>query len=144
MWEDTKKEIKDCDIAFCCLPHGTTQEIISDLCSDTQSKVRVVDLSADFRLKDVSTYATWYGKPHAAADLQKEAVYGLPEVRGKREKIKECRLLANPGCYPTAAQLPLIPLLQADLIESTDIIIDAKSGTTGRGARLRRPFCIVR
>ena len=106
LWEDTKKEIKDCDIAFCCLPHGTTQEIISDLCSDTQSKVRVVDLSADFRLKDVSTYATWYGKPHAAADLQKEAVYGLPEVRGMREKIKECRLFANPGCYPTAAQLP--------------------------------------
>ena len=146
LWEDTKKEIEDCDIAFCCLPHGTTQEIISELCgSDKNSKVRVVDLSADFRLKDIDTYATWYGKPHAAVELQKEAVYGLPEVEGMREKIKDCKLLANPGCYPTAAQLPLIPLLKAGLIEDTDIIIDAKSGTTGagRGAKEAFLFCEV-
>ena len=140
LWEDTKKEIEDCDIAFCCLPHGTTQEIISELCSNKQSKVRVVDLSADFRLRNVDTYATWYGKPHAAASLQEEAVYGLPEVSGMRKKIKACRLLANPGCYPTAAQLPLIPLLQAGLIESSDIIIDAKSGTTGAGRAAKEAF----
>jgi N-acetyl-gamma-glutamyl-phosphate reductase len=140
LWEDTKNEIADCDIAFCCLPHGTTQEIISELCRDKQNKVRVVDLSADFRLKDVDTYATWYGKPHTAAGLQEEAVYGLPEVKGMREKIKGCRLLANPGCYPTAAQLPLIPLLQAGLIESSDIIIDAKSGTTGAGRAAKEAF----
>ena len=140
LWEDTKKEIEECDIAFCCLPHGTTQEIINELCSSKISKVRVVDLSADFRLKNTETYTTWYGKPHAAASLQTEAVYGLPEVAGQREKIKGCRLLANPGCYPTAAQLPLIPLLQAGLIESSDIIIDAKSGTTGAGRAAKEAF----
>lgn len=141
LWEETKAEIENCDIAFCCLPHGTTQEIISELCaSGKNSKVRVVDLSADFRLKDVDTYAEWYGKPHGAVDLQKEAVYGLPEVKGMREKIKTCKLLANPGCYPTAAQLPLIPLLQAGLIEDSDIIIDAKSGTTGAGRGAKEAF----
>lgn len=135
-WEDSRAEIEKCDLVFCCLPHGTTQEIISTLASS--SPVKIVDLSADFRLRDVDSYAEWYGKPHAAVELQKEAVYGLVELN--REKIKGARILANPGCYPTAAQLPLIPLLQAKMIQSEDIIIDAKSGTTGAGRAPKEAF----
>jgi N-acetyl-gamma-glutamyl-phosphate reductase len=99
---------------------------------------KIVDLSADFRLKDVGTYERWYGKPHAATDLQTEAVYGLTECN--RENIKKARILANPGCYPTAAQLPLIPLIKAGLISPDDIIIDAKSGTTGAGRAPKEAF----
>lgn len=78
-WEESQKEIENCDIAFCCLPHGTTQEIISKL-YHSSSSLKIVDLSADFRLKDPKAYEHWYGKSHAAVDLQKEAVYGLVEV----------------------------------------------------------------
>jgi len=127
-WEESQKQIEECDVAFCCLPHGTTQEIISKL---SKSPVKIVDLSADFRLKDVNVYEKWYGKAHAAVELQKQAVYGLTELN--RENIRGCKLLANPGCYPTAAQLPLIPLLRSKLILPEDIIIDAKSGVTGAG-----------
>lgn len=115
------------DAVFCGLPHGTTQEVIAKL----PRRLKVVDLSADFRLADVEVYAKWYGHAHRAPDLQKEAVYGLTEI--ERRAVKAARLVANPGCYPTSAQLPLIPLLEAKQIESDDIIIDAKSGTTGAG-----------
>ncbi len=115
------------DIVFCCLPHGTTQEVIAAL----PKHVKIIDLSADFRLANVDTYAKWYGHEHLAKDLQKEAVYGLTELH--REAIKKARLVANPGCYPTSAQLPLMPLLKDKLIESDNIIIDAKSGVTGAG-----------
>lgn len=117
----------DVEFVFCGLPHGTTQEIISGL----PEHVRVVDLSADFRLTSLETYAEWYGHEHQAPELQKEAVYGLTEI--KRDAIKAARLVANPGCYTTAAELPLIPLLKADQIERGNIIIDAKSGVTGAG-----------
>ena len=141
-WEESQAEIEKCDVAFCCLPHGTTQEIIRTLATNAPS-LKIVDLSADFRLFDTDTYAAWYGKEHTAKALQEEAVYGLTELN--REKIKTARVLANPGCYPTAAQLPLIPLLRAGLIESDDIIIDAKSGATGagRGAKEAFMFCEV-
>jgi N-acetyl-gamma-glutamyl-phosphate reductase len=115
------------DAAFCCLPHATTQAIIKDL----PRHVKVVDLSADFRLSDVDVYAEWYGNPHAAPDLQREAVYGLTEVY--RDAVKGARLVANPGCYPTSVQLPLHPLLRKGLISAEDIIIDAKSGVSGAG-----------
>ena len=115
------------DFVFCCLPHGTTQEVIAAL----PRKLKVVDLSADFRLADVETYATWYGHAHRAPELQKEAVYGLTELA--RDAVARARLVANPGCYPTSAQLPLVPLLEAGKIEGEDIIIDAKSGVTGAG-----------
>ena len=115
------------DLAFCCLPHGTTQTVIANL----PKHVRVIDLSADFRLADPDSYAQWYGHPHQAPDLQKEAVYGLCELA--REQVKSARLIANPGCYPTSATLPLAPLLKAGLIEPDSIIIDAKSGVTGAG-----------
>eukprot|EP00612_Vaucheria_litorea_P001773 CAMPEP_0171453664 /NCGR_PEP_ID=MMETSP0945-20130129/1276_1 /TAXON_ID=109269 /ORGANISM="Vaucheria litorea, Strain CCMP2940" /LENGTH=348 /DNA_ID=CAMNT_0011978565 /DNA_START=126 /DNA_END=1172 /DNA_ORIENTATION=+ len=117
----------DVDCVFCCLPHGTTQDIIKALPQD----LKIIDLSADFRLKDVKSYEEWYGGTHRAPDLQKEAVYGLVELN--RERIRSARLVANPGCYPTAAQLPLVPLLKGNIISSEDIIIDAKSGTTGAG-----------
>lgn len=117
------------EIVFCCLPHATTQEIINSL--PFENGLRVVDLSADFRLRDLQTYEKWYGGTHLAPELQKEAVYGISELF--RERIRPARLVANPGCYPTTAQLPLIPLLKSKLILPTDIIIDAKSGTSGAG-----------
>jgi N-acetyl-gamma-glutamyl-phosphate reductase len=115
------------DAVFCCLPHGTTQEVIAGL----PASVKVVDLSADFRLFNVDTYAQWYGHEHRAPELQKQAVYGLTELA--RGPVAKARLVANPGCYPTSVQLPLIPLLRAGLIEATDIVIDAKSGVSGAG-----------
>jgi N-acetyl-gamma-glutamyl-phosphate reductase len=115
------------DFAFCCLPHGLTQEVIAKL----PAHLRIVDLSADFRLTDIDSYATWYGHAHLAPELQKQAVYGLTELN--RDAVRKARLVANPGCYPTAAQLPLIPLVAAGLILADDIIIDAKSGVTGAG-----------
>jgi len=118
------------DLAFCALPHGTTQNVIKDLMARAPA-TKVVDLSADFRLADPAAYARWYGHAHAAPELQKRAVYGLTEIY--RDKIKTARLVANPGCYTTCAQLPLIPLLKAKAIDPDEIVVDAKSGTTGAG-----------
>jgi N-acetyl-gamma-glutamyl-phosphate reductase len=118
------------DLAFCALPHGTTQKVIADLLARAPD-TKVVDLSADFRVADPAAYARWYGHEHAAAELQKEAVYGLTEIY--RAKIKKARLIANPGCYTTCAELALIPLLKAKAIDPDEIVIDAKSGMTGAG-----------
>ncbi len=117
-------------VAFCALPHATTQKVIKALLADAPA-TKVIDLSADFRLSDTAAYAKWYGHEHHAPDLQKEAVYGLTEVH--RREIKRARLVANPGCYTTCAQLPLIPLIRNKAIELTEIVIDAKSGMTGAG-----------
>ena len=114
------------------MDHGTTQEVIAAL----PKGVKVVDLSADFRLADVATYAEWYGHEHRAPDLQKEAVYGLTELY--RDAIRPARLVANPGCYPTSVQLPLVPLVEAGLIDADDIIIDAKSGVSGAGREAKQ------
>ena len=122
---------RDVEVVFCALPHGTTQEVIAGL----PRHVKVVDLSADFRLSDIGTYAEWYGHEHRAPDLQKEAVYGLTEIW--REEVRAARLVANPGCYPTSAQLPLIPLLEAGAVEPDEIVIDSKSGVTGAGRSVR-------
>src|SRR5499433_1874019 len=122
------------DLAFCALPHATTQTVIKDLLAKAPS-TKVVDLSADFRLADTAAYAKWYGHEHHAPDLQKEAVYGLTEIH--RREIKKARLIANPGCYTTCAQLPLIPLLKNKAIELDEIVIDAKSGMTGAGRAAR-------
>src|ERR1700694_2644540 len=122
------------DLVFCALPHATTQKVLKDLLSKAPD-TRVVDLSADFRLEDPAAYAKWYGHEHHALELQKEAVYGLVEVY--RREIKKARLVANPGCYTTCAQLPLIPLLKAKAIEPGEIVIDAKSGVTGAGRSVK-------
>ncbi len=114
--------------AFGCLPHGVSAECVKPL---LERGIRVVDLSADYRLKDVAVFAQWYGEPqHDPANLA-HAVYGLPELYA--EKIKTARLVANPGCYPQTAILGLAPLLAAKLIEPTGIIVDSKSGVSGGG-----------
>ncbi|MPZ58012.1 MAG: N-acetyl-gamma-glutamyl-phosphate reductase [Rhizobiales bacterium] len=118
------------DLIFCALPHGTTQKVIKDLLTKAPA-TKVVDLSADFRLADPAAYARWYGHEHHAPELQSEAVYGLVEVY--RRAIKTARLVANPGCYTTCAQLALLPLLKAKAIATDEIVIDAKSGMTGAG-----------
>ncbi|MHA1538996.1 MAG: N-acetyl-gamma-glutamyl-phosphate reductase [Alphaproteobacteria bacterium] len=127
--EDTDWD--DLDLVFCALPHGTTQEVIRDL----PLHLKVIDLSADFRLTDFAAYEQWYGHPHEAPHLQPEAVYGL--VEHHREEIQNARLIAVPGCYPTASLLPLIPLKEEDAIDLENIIIDAKTGVTGAGRSLK-------
>jgi N-acetyl-gamma-glutamyl-phosphate reductase len=118
------------DVAFCALPHATTQKVIKALLAAAPA-TKVVDLSADFRLADIAAYAKWYGHEHHAPELQKEAVYGLTEIH--RREIRHARLIANPGCYSTCAQLPLIPLIKNKAIELDEIVVDAKSGMTGAG-----------
>jgi len=118
------------DLVFCALPHATTQKVIRDLLGRAP-RTKVVDLSADFRLRDPAAYARWYGDEHHAPELQKEAVYGLVEVY--REHIRKARLVANPGCYTSCAQLPLVPLIKVGAIDVDEIVVDAKSGMTGAG-----------
>jgi len=129
----------DCDVVVCGLPHGTTQEIIAAL----PERLKVVDMSADFRLRDMDTYAEWYGHEHRAPALQGEAVYGLTEYY--RDKIAKARLVACPGCYPTAALLLMLPVVGEGLVDADDIVIDAKSGTSGAGRSLKENtlFCEV-
>ncbi|MDP2803013.1 MAG: N-acetyl-gamma-glutamyl-phosphate reductase, partial [Phreatobacter sp.] len=123
------------DAVFCGLPHGTTQEIIAALLA-ANPKIKILDMSADFRLRDGATYAQWYGDEHKAPDLQKEAVYGLTELY--RDEVTTARLVACPGCYPTATLLALVPIAKAGLIHADDIIVDAKSGVTGAGRGLKQ------
>jgi N-acetyl-gamma-glutamyl-phosphate reductase len=127
--EQTDFKTANLDLVFCALPHGTTQRVINDLLAKAPG-TKVVDLSADFRLAHTA-YAHWYGHEHHAPVLQREAVYGLVEVY--RSEIAKARLVANPGCYTTCAELPLIPLLAAKAIDPDEIVIDAKSGMTGAG-----------
>src|ERR1044071_9718881 len=118
------------DVAFCALPHATTQKVIKELLAKAPN-TKVVDLSADFRLHDTAAYAKWYGHEHHAPDLQKEAGYGLTEIH--RRDVRKARLVANPGCYMSCAELSLIPLIKSKAIELEEIVIDAKSGMTGAG-----------
>ncbi len=115
------------DFAFCALPHATSQKVIANL----PAHVQIVDLSADFRLRDVEAYAHWYGQVHSAPELQKEAVYGLPEIY--RDEIKSARLVAATGCNAATANLPLIPLLKAGVIDPDQIVIDLATGVSGAG-----------
>jgi N-acetyl-gamma-glutamyl-phosphate reductase len=120
------------DVAFCGLPHGTAHSEIKKL----PERVKVIDMSADFRLRDLDTYAEWYGGEHGAPELIEGAVYGLTEHY--RDQIESARLVACPGCYPTAVLLALLPLLKAKLIAGEDIVIDAKSGVSGAGRSLKQ------
>jgi N-acetyl-gamma-glutamyl-phosphate reductase len=112
------------------LPHATTQKVIKQIFGALPA-IKIVDLSADFRLSDPAAYAHWYGHEHHAPELQPRAVYGLVEIY--RDAIRRAQLVANPGCYTTCAELPLIPLLRAGAIDPDAIVIDAKSGMTGAG-----------
>src|SRR5262245_1801021 len=120
-------DVAGLDVVFCCLPHATTQAIVKAL----PRGPKVIDLSADFRLRDPELYAQYYGHAHQAVELQAQAVYGLTEHY--REAIRATWLVANPGCYTTTAELPLVPLLRDRLIQPDGIIIDAKSGVSGAG-----------
>lgn len=127
----------DVDAAICGLPHGTAEEIIATL----PKHLKIIDMSADFRLKDAEVYAEWYGRAHANQDLLQEACYGLPEIY--REKIKSSRIIACPGCYPTAVLLALVPLIRVNQIDKQQLILDAKSGVSGAGRALKQNtlFC---
>ena len=120
-------DFSEIDCVFCALPHGSTQTLVRDW----PERIKVVDLSADFRLEDPAAYEKWYGLPHKATDLQKQAVFGLPEFY--REQIREARIVANTGCYVATALLALVPLLRAKAIETDPIVIDAASGVSGAG-----------
>ncbi len=122
------------DAVFCGLPHGTTQEITSKILAE-YPEIRVFDMSADFRLRNMDTYAEWYGHEHRAPALQGEAVYGLTEHY--REPLRNARLVACPGCYPTATLLALLPIVDSGEIDPAEIIIDAKSGVSGAGRGLK-------
>lgn len=119
------------DLCFCALPHATTQAVVSQLPRD----LKIVDLSADFRLRDAAEYEKWYGQPHTAPDLQKEAVYGLTEFY--RDEIKAARLVAGTGCNAAAGQYALRPLIAAGVIDLDDILIDLKAGVSGAGRSLK-------
>ena len=131
---------KACDVAFLAVPHGAATEMGAAL---VEQGLKVVDLSADFRLKDAAVYAEWYKTEHTRKDLLPEAVYGLPELRA--DAIAKARLVANPGCYPTSVILGLTVALREGLIHTDDIVIDSKSGTTGAGRKAAVPtlFCEV-
>ena len=120
--------LEQCDVVFFATPNGIAMQQVRAL---LDAGVKVIDLAADFRLQDIATWEKWYGMTHACPDLVAEAVYGLPEIN--REKIKQARLIANPGCYPTAVQLGWLPLLEAGVIDTSYLIADAKSGVSGAG-----------
>ncbi len=122
--------LAQCDLVFFATPNGIAMQQTREL---LDAGVKVIDLAADFRLQDIATWEKWYGMQHACADLVAEAVYGLPEVN--RAQIKTARLVANPGCYPTAVQLGFIPLLEAGVIDASNLIADAKSGVSGAGRK---------
>jgi N-acetyl-gamma-glutamyl-phosphate reductase len=122
--------LEQCDVVFFATPNGIAMQQARAL---LDAGVRVIDLAADFRIKDVKVWERWYGMSHACPDLIETAVYGLPEMN--REKIQNARLVANPGCYPTAVQLGFFPLLEAGLVDTTSLIADAKSGVSGAGRK---------
>lgn len=120
--------LSQCDLVFFATPHGVAMRMVPEL---LERGVRVVDLSADFRLKDLQVWEQWYGMPHESPEWAEQAVYGLPEVA--RDLIRQARLVANPGCYPTAVQLGFLPLLESGLVDCRRLIADAKSGASGAG-----------
>src|SRR3989344_3578119 len=128
--EPDARALAGCDVVFSATPNGVAMTHGREL---LKAGVKLIDLAADFRLKDPAVWEKWYGMPHACPELLSEAVYGLPEVN--REKIKKARLIASPGCYPTAVQLGFLPLLENDLVDPQHLIADAKSGVSGAGRK---------
>jgi N-acetyl-gamma-glutamyl-phosphate reductase len=120
----------DCEAVFFATPNGIAMQQARELLA---AGVRVIDLAADFRIADVAEWEKWYGMTHASPELVAEAVYGLPEIN--REKIRGARLVANPGCYPTAVQLGFLPLVEAGLVDKSHLVADAKSGVSGAGRK---------
>lgn len=119
-----------CDVVFFATPNGIAMQQATEL---VEAGVRVIDLAADFRIRDVAEWEKWYGMSHASPALVEEAVYGLPERN--RDRIRSARVLANPGCYPTAVQLGFLPLVEAGIVDSSHLVADAKSGVSGAGRK---------
>ena len=138
--DDLEKLAEEADVIFTATPQGYLAGVLTE---SVLSKATVIDLSADYRIKDVATYEKWYGIEHKSPQFIEEAVYGLCELN--RDKVKEARLVANPGCYPTWSTLSIYPLAKAGLIDMSTLIIDAKSGTSGagRGAKVPNLYCEV-
>jgi N-acetyl-gamma-glutamyl-phosphate reductase len=127
--------LKQCDVVFFATPNGIAMEMARELLDDG---VKVIDLAADFRIKDIKLWEKWYGMNHASPDLVGEAVYGLPELF--RSRISQARLVANPGCYPTAVTLGILPLIEQKLISLENIVADCKSGVSGAGRKASLPM----
>ena len=140
MGENLEELTDKVDVIFTATPQGLCSSLVNE---DILSKVKIIDLSADFRIKDVAVYEKWYKLKHPSPQFIDEAVYGLCEIN--RADIKDCRLLANPGCYTTCSILTLYPLVKEGLVDANSIIIDAKSGTSGagRGAKIPNLYCEV-
>lgn len=122
--------LDQCDVVFFATPNGVAMQQTRAL---LDAGVRVIDLAADFRIQDIAEWQRWYGMEHACPDLVAEAVYGLPEVN--RERIRSARLIANPGCYPTAVQLGFLPLIEAGVVDTDWLVADCKSGVSGAGRK---------
>jgi N-acetyl-gamma-glutamyl-phosphate reductase len=129
--------LSECDLVFFATPNGVAMQSVPAL---LEAGVKVVDLAADFRLKDTRVWEQWYGQPHACPEILAEAVYGLPEVN--RAAIQSARLVANPGCYPTAVQLGLLPLISQGLVDISRLIADCKSGVSGAGRQARVDYLL--
>lgn len=125
-------QLAKCDVVFFATPHNVAMQTVPDL---IQRGVRVIDLSADFRIRDAELWSRWYGEPHTAPDLLKRAVYGLPEFN--RERIREAQLVAAPGCYPTSVQLGFLPLLENNLVDHNRLIANSASGVSGAGRQAK-------
>lgn len=126
--EPAVETLVECDLVFFATPNGTAMKMVPEL---IKNDVRVIDLAADFRLKDAATWKQWYGMDHACVDVLADAVYGLPEIN--RANIKSAKVVANPGCYPTATTLGFLPLIENALVDDQQLIVDAKSGVSGAG-----------
>lgn len=139
--DDNMEELANqVDVIFTATPQGLCASLVNE---EVLNKVKIIDLSADFRIKDVEVYEKWYGIEHKSPQFINEAVYGLCEIN--RDKVKGARLIANPGCFPTCSVLSIYPLVKEGIIDNSTIIIDAKSGTSGagRGAKVNNLFCEV-
>ena len=123
-------KLNKCDVVFFATPNGIAMQQVESL---LQEDVKVIDLAADFRIKDVAEWEKWYGMKHACPHLLSEAVYGLPEIN--RKQVKKARLIANPGCYPTAVQLGFLPLIESEAVDINYLIADVKSGVSGAGRK---------
>ncbi|MDH5388826.1 MAG: N-acetyl-gamma-glutamyl-phosphate reductase [Gammaproteobacteria bacterium] len=136
--EPDVKTLSTCDLVFFATPNGTAMKMVPEL---LEQGVRVIDLAADFRLRDAAEWQQWYGMPHACEDVLAEAVYGLPEIN--RDAVRTAKVVANPGCYPTAVGLGFLPLIENGLIEDQHLVADAKSGVSGagRGANVAALLC---
>ena len=126
--DPAEASLDKCDVVFFATPNGIAMKQVPSL---LDAGVRIIDLAADFRIKDIALWEKWYGMPHACPELVAEAVYGLPEIN--RDRIKTARLIANPGCYPTAVQLGFLPLVESGAVDLDHLVADAKSGVSGAG-----------